>query len=65
MIKWKIIQVDNSKVKLSYYKLCLTKKYYITNVVGNPSLLNKRFEFVKTVDININYFRNLSRAVKD
>ena len=45
-IKWKIIQVINSKVKLNFYKLCLTEKYYIINALGNPSLLNKRSEFV-------------------
>ena len=45
-IKWKIIQVVNSKVKRNFYKLCLTEKYYIINALGNPSLLNKRSEFV-------------------
>ena len=45
-IKWKIIQVVNSKVKLNFFKLCLTEKYYIINAFGNPSLLKKHFEFV-------------------
>ena len=45
-IKWKIIQVVHSKVKLNFCKLCLTEKYYILNALGNPSLLNKRSEFV-------------------
>ena len=46
MIKWKIIQVVNSKVKMNLYELRLTEKYYIINALGNPSLLNKRSEFV-------------------
>ena len=45
-IKWKIVQVVNSKVKLKFCKLCLTEKYYIINALGNPSLLNKRSGFV-------------------
>ena len=48
-IKWKIIQVVHSKVKLNFCKLyltCLTEKYYIISVLENPSLLNKRSEFV-------------------
>ena len=42
-IKWKIVQVVNSKVKLNFCKLCLTEKYYIVKALGNPSLLKKRF----------------------
>ena len=45
-IKWKIIQVVNSKVKLNFCKFCLTQKYYDIKALGNPLLLNKRFEFV-------------------
>ena len=45
-IKWKIIQVVNSKVKLNSCKLSLTEKYYIINALGNSSLLDKRSEFV-------------------
>ena len=45
MIKWKIIQVANSKVKLNFCKLCFTEKYYIFNALGNSSSLNKRSEF--------------------
>ena len=47
-IKWKIVQVVNSKVKLNFCKLCLTERYYIINALGNPSLLNKRSEFVNS-----------------
>ena len=42
----KIIQVVNSKVKLNFFKLCLTDKYYKKNALGSPSLLNKYSEFV-------------------
>ena len=46
MITWKIVQVVNSKVKLNFYKLFLTEKYHIIKALGNPSLLNKRSEFL-------------------
>ena len=45
-IKWKVVKVVNSKVKLNFCKLSLTEKYYTINTLGNPSLLNKRSEFV-------------------
>ena len=47
-IKWKIIQIVYSKVKLNFCKLCLTEKYYILNALGNPALLNKRSEFISS-----------------
>ena len=45
-IRWKIIQVLNIKIKLNFCKLCLTKKYYIINALGNLPLPNKRSDFV-------------------
>ena len=45
-IKWKIVQVVNSKVKVNFCKLCLIEKYYIIKALGYSLLLNKRSEFV-------------------
>ena len=65
MIKWKIVQVVNGKVKLNFYKLCLTEKYYIIKALTNPSLLNKGFEFVSNCQHKHKLLLKLMKDSKD
>ena len=59
------MQVVNSKVKLIFCKLCLTEKYYIINALENPSLLNKRSEFVNNCQYKCKLLLNIITDNKD
>ena len=65
MIKWKIIQVVHSKVKLNFCKLCLTEKYYIIITLGDPSQLNKRSEFVNNCRRKRKLLLKFKKDIKD
>ena len=64
-IRWKIIQVLNIKIKLNFCKLCLTKKYYIINALGNLPLPNKRSDFVSNCRHKRKLFLKFLKDSKD
>ena len=45
-IEWKILRFVRGKPTSSYYRMCLTKTFFLVNVIGDNRVLNKRSEFV-------------------
>ena len=45
-ISWKMLKIIYSKEKTDFCKLCLMKKVYILNALGDERCLNKKSEFI-------------------